>query len=179
MLIILAVIVLPMLLSGRSDRLGTESQQIELPPKPEELSFETRRFPVGVPDKPLPDASSQAPDQTSPVLEGNNDESGEIGNDQTLKVINNQDIEIGTDQTVDVGSNVEYKAGQKIHIDAGTEIVMEAGMSITLKVGGSTIKVDNTGVTIEGTMINIKGNAMTEVSGSAMLTLKGGLTKIN
>ncbi len=52
-LIILAVIILPMLLSGRSDTLNTESRQIELPPKPEELSFETRRFPVGTPDKPV------------------------------------------------------------------------------------------------------------------------------
>ena len=47
-LIILAVIVLPMLLSGRSDRLKHESSQIELPPKPDELSIETRRFPVSV-----------------------------------------------------------------------------------------------------------------------------------
>ena len=31
----------------------SESRQIELPPKPAELSFETRRFPVGVPDKPV------------------------------------------------------------------------------------------------------------------------------
>jgi DedD protein len=51
-LIILAVIVLPMLLSGRSDTLQQESRQIELPPKPEELSIETRRFPVGLPNKP-------------------------------------------------------------------------------------------------------------------------------
>ena len=36
-LIILAVIVLPMLLSGRSDTLKQESRQIELPPKPEEI----------------------------------------------------------------------------------------------------------------------------------------------
>jgi DedD protein len=53
-LIILAVIVLPMLLSGRSDTLKQESREIELPPKPEELSIETRRFPVGVPNKPAP-----------------------------------------------------------------------------------------------------------------------------
>jgi DedD protein len=51
-LIILAVIVLPMLLSGRSDTLKQESRQIEMPPKPEELSIETRRFPVGIPNKP-------------------------------------------------------------------------------------------------------------------------------
>lgn len=50
-LIILAVIVLPMLLGGRSDTLKQESAQIELPQKPEELSFPTRRFPVGVPEK--------------------------------------------------------------------------------------------------------------------------------
>ena len=109
----------------------------------------------------------------------NHDESGEIGNDQTLKVINNQEVEIGVDQKVNVGSNVTYEAGRKIDVNAGTEIVMEAGMSITLKVGGTTVKLDNTGVTIEGTMISIKGNATTEVTGSAMLTLKGGLTKIN
>ncbi len=53
-LIIFAVIVLPMLLSGRSDTLKQESRQIELPSKPEELSFETRRFPVGQPTASLP-----------------------------------------------------------------------------------------------------------------------------
>jgi cell division septation protein DedD len=52
-LIVLAVIVLPMLLSGRSDTLKQESRQIELPPTPEELSIETRRFPVGLPNKPV------------------------------------------------------------------------------------------------------------------------------
>ncbi len=60
-LIILAVIVLPMLLSGRSDRLKHESNQIELPPKPDELSIETRRFPVGIPSRPAP-AAEQEPD---------------------------------------------------------------------------------------------------------------------
>jgi len=64
-LIILAVIVLPMLLSGRSDTLNTESRQIELPPKPEELSFETRRFPVGIPDKPVTTAAQKTGEQDS------------------------------------------------------------------------------------------------------------------
>lgn len=108
-----------------------------------------------------------------------NDETGEIGNNETLKIGNNQAVEIGLDQKVTVGGGVSYEAGTKIFIKSGTEIVMEAGLSITLKVGGSQVKIDNTGVTIDGTMIGIKGKAMTEVSGSAMLTLKGGLTKIN
>lgn len=61
-LIILAVIVLPMLLSGRSDRLKQESRQIELPPKPEELSIETRRFPIGTPAASAPAARQEEPD---------------------------------------------------------------------------------------------------------------------
>lgn len=77
-LIILAVIVLPMILSGSSDRLKQESRQIELPPKPEELSIETRRFPVGVSNKPSPakgqgtvkddDGETQKPVQVDEVL---------------------------------------------------------------------------------------------------------------
>lgn len=51
-LIILAVIVLPMLLSGRSETLKQESREIEVPTRPDELSLETRRFPVGVPNRP-------------------------------------------------------------------------------------------------------------------------------
>ena len=56
MLIALAVIVLPMLLGGRPDN-PQETQSIEVPPKPSELSFETRRFPV----------AGQDPDQPSVV----------------------------------------------------------------------------------------------------------------
>ncbi len=77
-LIILAVIVLPMILSGSSDRLKQESRQIELPPKPEELSIETRRFPVGVSNKPSPvmgrgsvtedDEAAQKPAQVGKVI---------------------------------------------------------------------------------------------------------------
>ncbi len=69
-LIILAVIVLPMLLSGRSETLKQESRQIELPPQPDELSIETRRFPVGLPNAPAPStvdgagqAGNEQPDQ--------------------------------------------------------------------------------------------------------------------
>lgn len=65
-LIILAVIILPMLLSGRSETLKQESRQIELPPKPEELSIETRRFPVGIPNK-------SAVTKTPPAVDPAND----------------------------------------------------------------------------------------------------------
>ncbi|MGH8034941.1 MAG: SPOR domain-containing protein, partial [Lysobacterales bacterium] len=46
-IIALAVVVLPMVFSGRPDGGAPESQKIVLPPRPGELSFETRKFPVG------------------------------------------------------------------------------------------------------------------------------------
>jgi cell division septation protein DedD len=45
-IIALAVIVLPMLLSGRPEGGSEQAQKMEIPPRPDELAFETRRFPV-------------------------------------------------------------------------------------------------------------------------------------
>ncbi|MCI0460379.1 MAG: type VI secretion system tip protein VgrG [Gemmataceae bacterium] len=61
----------------------------------------------------------------------------------------------------------------------------EAMQSIELKVGQSSIVVDQKGVTIKGMMITIEGQVqtqvkglMTQVSGDAMLQLKGGIIMI-
>ena len=63
-LIALAVIILPMLLGGQPEQ-GQEAEKIELPPRPKELSFETRRFPIGQqpPEQPseVPPAPEGAP----------------------------------------------------------------------------------------------------------------------
>jgi type VI secretion system secreted protein VgrG len=82
----------------------------------------------------------------------------------------------------------------KTQLDTGNhDLKLDAGaasttamQSITLTVGGSSVKVDQTGVTIKGMMIKIQGNAtvdvdapMTTVKGDGMLTLKGGITFIN
>jgi type VI secretion system secreted protein VgrG len=66
------------------------------------------------------------------------------------------------------------------------EVTVEAMQSITLKVGTSSIVIDQTGVTVKGVMITseaeaiqkIKG-AMTEVEGEGLTTVKGGLVMIN
>jgi type VI secretion system secreted protein VgrG len=60
-----------------------------------------------------------------------------------------------------------------------------ACQSITLQVGQSSIKLDQTGVTIKGMMINIEGQVqttvkglMTQIKGDAMLQLSGGVIMI-
>ena len=58
--------------------------------------------------------------------------------------------------------------------------------SIELKVGQSSIKIDQMGVTIKGMMIKVEAQIqcevkamMTQVNGDAMTTVKGGIVMIN
>ena len=77
-LIALAVVVLPMLLSGQADN-QQETRSIEVPPKPSELSFETRRFPVG--DQPVgqpsvvrsPEQATEQATEEDPVQQATGD----------------------------------------------------------------------------------------------------------
>ncbi|HEX6815087.1 MAG TPA: type VI secretion system tip protein VgrG [Gemmatimonadaceae bacterium] len=69
--------------------------------------------------------------------------------------------------------------------DAGS-MSFDALQSIELKVGESSIKVDQMGVTIQGMMIKIEGQieteikgVMTSIKGDAMLQAQGGITMIN
>ena len=66
------------------------------------------------------------------------------------------------------------------------KVSMEAMQGLELKVGQSSIKLDQTGVTIKGMMLKLEGQIQTElkgvmttVQGSAMLTVKGGVAMIN
>lgn len=59
-LVALAVVVLPMLLSGQPEN-QQESRRIDLPDKPPELSIETRRFPIGDQDGSQPSVLEPPP----------------------------------------------------------------------------------------------------------------------
>ncbi|WP_226778940.1 type VI secretion system Vgr family protein [Oceaniglobus trochenteri] len=118
---------------------------------------------------------------------------------RTVKMGNVSDtVEMGSvEETVKLGDvthkvdlgNMETKLGvgnYTVKCAAG-KITMEALQSIELKVGGSSIKIDQMGVTIKGAMTakmegslqaTVKG-LMTEVTGDALLKLKGGVTMIN
>ena len=69
--------------------------------------------------------------------------------------------------------------------DAGA-ITMEAMQKIELKVLGNSIKIDPSGVTINGILVKIEGQAMlqatapmTQINGDAMTTVKGAIVMIN
>jgi type VI secretion system secreted protein VgrG len=50
---------------------------------------------------------------------------------------------------------------------------------IELKVAGSSITIDPSGVTIKGPMITTDAQAMAEHKAGAMMVIKGGITMIN
>ena len=87
-------------------------------------------------------------------------------------------IEMGNDTlTIKMGN-------QTTKLDLGKSET-EAMQSIEFKVGQSSIKIDQMGVTIKGMMVTVDGEMMTQVKGmmtqidaSAMLMAKGGLTMI-
>jgi type VI secretion system secreted protein VgrG len=114
----------------------------------------------------------------------------EIGGKSDTKITGNTTLKItqgNFSETIDMGNyETKVKMGNiSTKADLG-KIDTEAMQSIELKVGQSSIKVDQMGVTIKGMMIKIEGTAMvdvkgamTNVKGDAMLVLKGGLTMIN
>lgn len=120
-----------------------------------------------------------------------NDQTGTIENDQTLTIENNRSetINSGNDSlTVKKGNlTTEVSSGnQSLKVSQGTSttdvmgaIKITSKTSIELKVGANSIRIDQSGIQIKGTMIKAKASAMGEVSAGGILTVKGALTKIN
>jgi type VI secretion system secreted protein VgrG len=124
----------------------------------------------------------------------------EIYNDRTATLKMGNDtltVEKGNSETnIDTGNNtLNIKKGNyttkiglgdyKLDIDAG-KATITAMTSIELKVGSNTIKLDQTGIKINGISVKIDATAkldanspLTTVGASAVLTLQGTLTKIN
>ncbi len=107
---------------------------------------------------------------------------------QTITDNYTQTIKMGNyTRTVKMGNyKHDVKMGNHATKVALGSITEEAMQKIEMKVGGSSIKIDQMGVTIKGMMIKIEGTALlqaksptTTVKGDAVLILKGGMTMIN
>lgn len=112
------------------------------------------------------------------------------GNMSVVLKMGNQSTELAQGNqstTLKMGNQkTELKMGNQTTKASLGKIASEAMQSIELKVGGNSIKVDQTGITIKGIMVKVEGSAMTQikapmtqVNGDGMLTLKGGVTMIN
>lgn len=111
-------------------------------------------------------------DRTETIKTGNESLSIEKGNRDVVIAMGNDSL------TIKMGNQTT-----KLNLGAAST---EAMQSITLKVGQSSIVLDNMGVTIKGMMVTVEGQVQTEVkglmtslAGDAMTMIKGGITMIN
>lgn len=137
-------------------------------------------------------------DRTTEISQGNESLTVKTGNMTTEVSKGNQantvkmgnltnEVSMGNmSNTVKMGNlSTDVKMGNiTVKADLG-KIGGEAMQSIELKVGGSSVKIDQMGVTIKGMMVKIEGQLMTDVkglmttvTGSAMNQVKGGLVMI-
>lgn len=154
--------------------------------------------------------------QKDSTIEVEHDETHSVGNDRKVTVENNETISVkknreitiveGNDvlkvskgklsTSVDMGNletklgtgNMETKLGMgSVTLKADTgKITYEAMQGIELKVGSSSIKIDQSGVTIKGIKVSLEAMAaaeikgvMTSVKADGILTMKGSMTMIN
>jgi type VI secretion system secreted protein VgrG len=99
------------------------------------------------------------------ITQGNYSMTIDSGNETRTLKQGNQSVTLNT-------GNISVKC------DLGS-VTVEAMQSITLKVGGNSITIDQTGINVKGLMVQVSGETTTQVSGEALLTLKGGITMIN
>lgn len=114
------------------------------------------------------------------------DETTTIGKDQTLTVVGNQTETIKAKREIEVKATDKLIVGQSQTVEAGTTISISANTSITLKVGGSKITMTPSGITIDAANVTVKGQAtakltspVTQLEGTGLNTITGGLVKIN
>lgn len=99
---------------------------------------------------------------------GSGDQFESVDGDKHQKVKGDQNQKIGGTRSVDVGAHQQEKVGQRHALDAGTEIhlkagmkvVIEAGTELTIKVGGQFVRLDSSGVCIQGTTVRINSGGM-------------------
>ena len=111
------------------------------------------------------------------TIDGNSDI--EIKQNLTEKVTGNHKAEVTGSHDVKVtGSQTNKVTGTIIEESIGG-ITIKSPAKITLEVGGSKIEMTPAGVTIKGLLITAEASTMTQVKGSAMVVVQGGIVKIN
>ena len=90
--------------------------------------------------------------------------------DYTRLVKNNEDAEIQANHSMVIKGDHTMTITNASSHDAKT-VLINAASSIEITVGGSTIKMSPSGIDISSTQVNI--------SGSAMVAIKGGVLKLN
>ncbi|MCQ4313554.1 type VI secretion system tip protein VgrG [Pseudomonas stutzeri] len=75
--------------------------------------------------------------------------------DRKIEIRASDHLTVGNTQHVKVGTGQFVEAGNEIHYYAGSKVVIDAGMELTASGGGSFLKLDPSGVTLNGATIKM------------------------
>ncbi len=78
-----------------------------------------------------------------------------IGEELVQKIGRSKHETIGSNLHQSVGTSSYHTSGMNVNIIAGKSIVIDAGMELTISAGGNFIKIDPSGITIQGTLVRI------------------------
>ncbi|MEO8240857.1 MAG: type VI secretion system tip protein TssI/VgrG [bacterium] len=146
-------------------------------------------------------------DKTETIKEGDLTQTVEKGNritkiktDDTETIEGKQTVEITGDTALTIktgnktekvstgNSNIEVSSGNmdtkvamgNITIDASMgKVTISAMQAIELKVGGNSVKIDMTGITIAGALVTLDAKGMAEVKGSIVMVKGSGMTQVS
>lgn len=103
----------------------------------------------------------------------------EVTKDMSQTIQGKSTIKVTGDLVIDVTGSITFKAGAKLDISSGTDMTVKAGTGLTSEAGTAYGIKAGTALNLEGLSIAGKASASAEVDGGGMLTLKGGMVKIN
>ncbi len=75
--------------------------------------------------------------------------------DRKTEIRANDHLTVGNTQHVTIGAGQFVEAGNEIHYYAGSKVIIDAGMELTASGGGSFLKLDPSGVTLNGATIKM------------------------
>lgn len=110
-----------------------------------------------------------------------NDSFHEVGKDhhlkvagkQALEVVDSYSLKVDGDVTEQFGANHSEEVSSSYYLSAMGVVIEASGTGITLKCGSNAVVIDQTGVTIKGTMITVDGSLVKIASGPGSSAASG------
>ena len=103
----------------------------------------------------------------------------EVTKDMLQTIKGKSTLKITGDLLIDVTGSITFKSGTTVSLTSGTATTIKAGTALTSEAGTSFGIKAGTDLKAEALSIAGKASASAEINGGGMLTLKGGMVKIN
>jgi type VI secretion system secreted protein VgrG len=103
----------------------------------------------------------------------------EVTKDMLQTIKGKSTIKVTGDLLIDVTGSITFKSGTTISMTSGTATTIKAGTELKSEAGTSFGIKAGTDLKAEALSIAGKASASAEINGGGMLTLKGGMVKIN